>query len=124
MNQRLFGILFLCGIVGLGLAGFAAANSAVDGDEPAMMVSPSVIVRAKVNTVTVHTNIFAAAVVPDSIDLDGVAATSLGVDSCGHLVAKFAVADLGLQPGEAILTLSGDFKDGGSFTAADAVGVK
>ena len=117
-------VLVACGLIGLSCAGMAMANSAVDGDEPAMMVSPSVIVLAKVSTVTVHTNIPASAVEADSIELDGAAWTSVGVDSLGHLVAKFEVAALDLKPGEAILTLSGDFKDGVGFIATDAVSVK
>jgi len=114
----------LCSLLGIGLVGIAMANSAVDGDEPAMMASPSMIVLAKVSTVTVHTNIDYAAVVTGSVTLDEAAPTSVGFDNCGHLVAKFTVVDLNLVPGEATLTLSGDFKDGVTFSASDVVTVK
>ena len=124
MRRSSLGIVVLCGFLGIGLAVIAMANSAVEGDEPAMMVSPRAIVLAKVSTVTVHTNIPASAVEPASIDLDGTVPTSVGVDDCGDLVAKFAVADLGLEPGEATLTLNGTFTDGSSFSAAFVVTVK
>ena len=124
MHKSLLGIVLLAGLLVVTAAGVALANSAVDGDEPAMMVSPSVIVLAKVDTVTVHTNIVASAVAPGSVTLDGAAPTGVGVDNCGHIVLKFAIADLGLEPGEATLTLAGDFKDSSSFSATDVVTVK
>ncbi len=124
MKKRhiLAGIL-LCALLGIGLAGITIANSAVDGDEPAMMVSPSVIVLAKVSTLTVHTNIPLLAVNRETIALDGVAPTSVFADSLGHLVAKFAIADLDLKRGLVTLTLTGLTTEG-SFSAADEVVVK
>ena len=83
------------------------------------MVSPSTIVLAKVDTVTVHTNIPAAGVDPESLDLNGATPTDVYADNLGHLAAKFAVADLGLEAGETTLTLSGD-----GFAASDVVRVK
>lgn len=124
MKRILLGVVFACGLLGIGLAGLAVANSAVGDGAPAIMVSPSTIVLAKVSTVTVHSNIPAALVEPDSLDLDGAAPTSVGIDSCGHVVAKFAVADLNLAPGRTTLTLSGVTIDGGGFSAADSVTVK
>ena len=79
---------------------------------------------AKVSIVTVHTNIPAAMVVSGSLDLDGATPTSVYVDNCGHIVAKFAVADLDLEPGKAKLTLSGELVDGSFFDATDVVVVK
>lgn len=102
----------------------AMANKAVEGDEPAMMISPNTIVLAKVGIITIHTNIPAVIVEPGSIELDGVAPIGVGIDDCGHLVAKFRVADLDLKPGRTTLTLSGTFKDGSTFSAADTVRVK
>ena len=116
-------VLVVCGLLCLGLAGLAIANNAVGGDEPAMMVSPSMIVLAKVATVTVHTNIPAAAVEPGSLDLNGVAPISIYADNLGHVAAKFAVADLGLEPGEETLTLTGVVA-GDDFSATDVVTVK
>ena len=78
----------------------------------------------KVDTITVHTNIPAVAVVAASVDLNGVAPTGVGVDNCGHLVAKFSVSDLGLAPGEVTFTLSGDYEAGGTFSASDTATVK
>jgi hypothetical protein len=130
MKKRhiLAGIL-LFALLGIGLAGIAIANSAVDGDEPAMMVSPSVIVLDKVSTITVHTNIPRSLVDCDTIALTDnwiyyVAPTAVFADSLGHLVAKFAIVDLGLTRGLATLELSGDYKDGGCFRALDEVLVK
>jgi len=124
MKKTYIGSIVLCALLGIGVTGIAIANSAVDGDEPAMMVSPSVIVLAKVSTLTVHTNIALSAVDRTTIVLDGVAPTGVGADSLGHLVAKFAIEDLRLKPGPARLTLTGSFKDGGDFSATDQVMVK
>ena len=139
MKKTFLTIVVLCGILGIGLAGIAIANSAVDGDEPAMMVSPSTIVLANdnVDTVTVHTNIPASTVVDDSLILNGATPTGVGIDSCGHIVAKFPIADLGLpesvdEPVEVPLTLSGDLELEDeddeivivSFSATDVVTVK
>ncbi|HNS20557.1 MAG TPA: hypothetical protein PKH24_08655 [Sedimentisphaerales bacterium] len=124
MKKTHIGVIVLCAVLCVGLAGIAIANSAVDGDEPAMMVSPSVIVLAKVSIITVHTNIALSAVVPGTIALDGVEATGVFADSLGHLVAKFAIADLDLAPGQVTLTLTGDFKSGEDFSATDDVIVR
>jgi hypothetical protein len=124
MKKSFLGALVACGLVGLGWAGIALGNGALEADAPAIMVSPSTIVLAKVDTVSVHTNVPAATVEAGSLALNGVAPVSVYVDSLGHIAAKFAVADLGLTPGQATLTLSGDFEDGGSFAASDVVAVK
>jgi hypothetical protein len=122
MNRVLVGIV---GLIIIGLAGIAAANKAVDGLVPAMMVSPNTIVLDKVSTITVHTNIPFSTVVLDSITLNGIEATSHFADNCGHLVAKFRVEALQLVPDEENeLTLGGDYKEGGSFSATDQVWVK
>jgi hypothetical protein len=124
MKKTFLKIVVLCGILGIGLAGIAIANSAVDSDEPAMMVSPNVIVLDKVSTISVHTNIAASTVMDGSLDLNGVAPAYVYQDNLGHIAAKFRVADLGLEAGEATLTLSGDYKTGGDFSADDDVRVK
>ena len=124
MTRTLVVATMICGVLGIGLVGITLANSAVDGDAPGIMVSPNTIVLAKVVTVTIHTNIPASSVDAGSLDLDGAAPIGIGVDDCGDIVAKFAVADLGLEPGEVTLTLSGAFEDGGLFSASDVVRVK
>lgn len=125
MKKRILGVVTLCGLIGLGIAGMAMANGALDGEEePVIMVSPGTIVLAKVDTITVHTNIPAGTVAPGSVDLNGAAPTAVYADNLGHLAAKFSVADLDLEPGEATLTLSGDYKDGDGFSASDTVTVK
>ncbi|MBP7050361.1 MAG: hypothetical protein KBE65_05040 [Phycisphaerae bacterium] len=124
MKKTHIGIIVLCAVLCVCLAGIAIANSAVDSDEPAMMISPSVIVLAKVSTITVHTNIALSEVDRSTIALDDVAASGVFADSLGHLVAKFAIAGLHLTPGPVTLTLTGDFKTGGGFSATDDVIVK
>ncbi|MBN2451600.1 MAG: hypothetical protein JXR77_14525 [Lentisphaeria bacterium] len=124
MRKVTLGILGLCGLLALGIAGSVMANSAVDGDDPAMMASPQTIVLAKVSDITVHTNIPLSTVAPASVMLDGVAASGVWADSLGHLVARFRIADLELLPGEVTLMLTGLFDDGSAFAAADAVTVK
>lgn len=119
------GLVGLCALMGLGMSGLAFGNKAVKGEDPAMMVSPQTIVLAKVDTVTVHTNIPASAVVGESVTLEGAAAVAVWADDCGHLAARFAVADLGLEPARAVtLTLSGSYVAGGTFAVPDTVRVK
>ena len=88
------------------------------------MASPQVIIPAKVSQLTIHTNLPASTVMFDTVALNGVAADSLGVDSCGHLVARFALADLSLEPGMMPLTLTGLFADGTPFAATTEVTVR
>ena len=124
MKKGLLEAVVLCGILGVGLAGMAMANGALEGDVPAMMVSPSTIVLAKVDIVSVHTNVPATLVASDSLKLDGVAPRHVYTDNLGHIAAKFAVADLALKPGRVTLTLNGVLEDGGDFSASDTVTVK
>ena len=105
------------------------------------MVSPSTIVLAKVNTISVHTNIAASTVTDDSLSLnvndnddDPVLPDGVYFDDLGHIAAKFSVADLvnrGLEAGEATLTLTGAYTDEyaveagvDTFSATDVVRVK
>ncbi|NLS94866.1 MAG: hypothetical protein GXX96_22150 [Planctomycetaceae bacterium] len=122
MKKTLIGTVVLCGLLGLGLAGIAIANSAVGGGE--IMVSPSTIVLSKVDSITVHTSIPFSAVLPGSVALNGVVTGAVWPDSCGHIVARFAVADLGLEPGQAVLELTMALIDGSGFSATDTVTVK
>lgn len=124
MTKSFVTVVF-CALLSLSLAGITLANGALsDNDAPAIMVSPSTIVLAKVNTISVHTNIPASVVVPASLELNGAAPMSVYVDNLGHIAAKFAVADLNLQPGRAILTLTGNFDDGANIFASDVVTVR
>ncbi len=90
------------------------------------MVSPHTIVLAKVAGVTVHTNIPIGSVVPGSVTLDGATPLAVWQDDCGHLAARFAIADLELSPGDAVLTLEGLLAGDPvvPFSAEDAVQVK
>ena len=124
MKKILVATVVLCALIGLGLGEATRGNGGVRGDQPGMMVSPQMIVLAKVTAVTVHTNIPEASVADGTVTLNGVAPLDVWADDCGDLVARFAVADLGLVPGEVTLTLSGDYAAGGTFTATDLVRVK
>jgi hypothetical protein len=128
MKKTSLKIVVLCGILGIGLAGIAMASGALKGTEPAMMVSPSTIVLAKVSTITVHTNIPYGAVLPGSMLLNGIEPWLVFSDDCGDIVGKFAVADLvdeGLATGKAILfELTGAYINGVGFEAIDDVRVK
>ena len=66
MGKTLLGVVALVGLLGLGVA---LGNSAVKGDDPAMMASPQTIVLAKVDSVTVHTNIPASTVAAGTLAL-------------------------------------------------------
>ena len=126
MKKALTAAGILCVLIGLGLGSAALGNGGVKGDLPGMMVSPQMIVLAKVSAVTVHTNIpyDSVVLVPGSLTLDEIAPAAVWADDCGDIVARFKVADLGLEPGEVTLTLDGAYVSGGTFTATDTVRVK
>ena len=125
MKKALTATAILCILIGLGLGSAALGNGGVKGDQPGMMVSPQTIVLAKVSAVTVHTNIPFVSVVPGTLTLDGFAPVAVWADDCGHIAARFAVADLGLEPGEVTLTLCGNYAfSGETFAATDMVRVK
>ena len=125
MKKTLMVTLSLCALIGLVLGSSTFGNGAVDGDKPGMMVSPHMIVLGKISAVTVHTNIPAVTVDSRTVTLDGVEALAVWADDCGHIAARFAVADLALEPGEVTLTLCGDYLEPGeSFVAIDVIRVK
>jgi len=102
-------------------------NGGVKGNDPGMMVSPQMIVLSKISTVTVHTNIPVVSVDAGTVTLNGVAATSVWADDCGHLAVRFAVAKLALEPSNAVtLTMCGDYVNGPEtgFVVQDVVKVK
>ena len=125
MKKSLVAVVALASLAGLLLGSIAIGNGALDPGEPAIMISPQMIVLAKISGVTVHSNIPARSVATGTVALDGVSPVAVWADDRGHLAARFAVADLGLAPGEATLTLTGDYiEPGASFAAADDVRVK
>ncbi len=77
LRHKFVGTAFLCALLAISLVGVALANGALDGQDPAMMVSPSTIVLAKVRVITVHTNIPSCLVDPESLDLNGAAPMSV-----------------------------------------------
>lgn len=116
-----------CAMFSLGLAGVALGNGGVKGDPPSMMVSPQTIVLSKIAAITVHTNIPAVSVDSATVTLNDVPPIGVWADDCGDLAARFAVADLALEPAdEVVLTLRGAYIDEveGIFAAEDVVRVK
>lgn len=125
MKRLLIAAIVLCVPIGLIPGNSALGNGAIDGDAPGMMVSPHTIILGKTNAVTVHTNIPYYSVITTTVTLEGVECLYAWADDRGHLAARFPVADLALQAGEATLTLCGDYKSPGeSFAAEDVVRVK
>jgi hypothetical protein len=125
MKKTLLSAGVVCVALALGLAGVALGNSGVKGEEPAMMVSPQTIVLAKVDSVTVHTNILASSVASGSVALNDVAPLSVWADDCGHIAARFSVDALALESDEAVtMTLTGAYDDDETFSAVDIVRVK
>ena len=124
MRKVLSAVLVVCGMIGLVSAGVAMGNGALPDGEPAIMVSPAVIVLEKVSTVTVHTNVPADLDALSTIYLNQASPVGVWADDCGDLVARFLIADLDLSAGEVALTLSCSYTDGRSFSATDVVMVK
>lgn len=112
--------------LGLVAVEVCSGNAASAGDEMVIIVSPKTLVlRAPIGGVTVHTNIPWVTVDCSTLDLNGLAPTSSSSDDCGDLVAKFdadAVKAI-VAPGEATLTLSG-VADGVAFAVSDTITVK
>lgn len=112
-------------IVGTGLV---LANSNDRTDDPlGVAISPQTLLLGSVQsgTVVVHTAIPYSTVDASSLKLEGICASGVGADSLGHVVASFpedAVKDLVSPPG-AVLTLTGSYRDGGSFAGSDSVRV-
>ena len=106
---------------------FVMANKASEGEGFCITISPKTIVLSSVDTiVTVHSNIPYGTVDTVTLTLNGIPATFSKADACGDLVVKFGRADVKniVEPGIAILTLSGELKDGSLFEASDTITVK
>ena len=71
--------------------------------------------------VTVHAEIAYSIVDTGSVLLDGIKASLVKPDSRGELVAKFVISDL--QHGPLTLTLTGQLKDGTTFSGSDEIWV-
>ncbi len=103
------------------------ANKASDGEGDCITISPNTLVLSSEDTiVTVHSNIPYALVNTVTLTLNGIPATFSKADACGDLVVKFGRADVKniVEPGFAILTLSGELKDGSLFDASDTITVR
>ena len=126
MKVSVYGCAVICAVIGLALGSVAFGNMAVKDEEPAIMVSPQMVVLAKISTVTVHSNIDESSVVPGSVTLNGIPPLDVWSDDCGHLAARFGVEDLNLSPGEAALVLQGVFagENGDTFSATETIRVK
>ena len=111
-----------------GVTGLVFANQACKGDDYTIMISPRTLVLSSgCDTITIHSNIPYSAVLTDTVAVNGVPAGSTGVDDCGDLVVKIAVADLAdiLQPKQTVtLTLTGDLADGTSFAVDGTINVR
>ena len=120
------------GVVALALSvvclcvGRASPNGQNDGgDGIQITVAPNTIVLGSpVGAVTVHTNLPYGSVVKSSVMLNEAAPIGVWADDRGHLVARFALADLaGVEPPEVTLTLTGVLVDRTTFAASDTVRV-
>jgi len=75
--------------------------------------------------VAVHTDIPIRTVNTTTLRLNGVPAKGVGVDALGHVVGLFdeqAIKSIVAPPG-AVLTLTGGYKDGTTFSGSDTVRV-
>jgi hypothetical protein len=123
MSGRITGVLAVCGLAVLVQTSLSPGNGALAGGEDAIMASPQTVVLGKVDSLTVHTNMPGLAS-PRDVTLDGVTATETWLDNRGHLAARFSIDELGLAPGQAVLTL--EVVDQGDliFSAGDTVRVR
>ncbi len=125
MNRPIVPAVLLSLFVCLGIGYVAFGNGALASEEePAIMVSPQMVVLAKVSSITIHSNIPANSVAADSVTVNGVEPAEIWADDCGHLAVRVGVADIGLVAGPAVITLQGAYDDGGTFSASDAITVK
>jgi hypothetical protein len=122
MRTHVVSTVFLA--IGLSLALLAFGGARTE-DELGVAISPQKLLLGTVQsgTVTVHTDIPLSLVAEDTLELEGIAASSVYADSLGHLVAAFPEADVkGLvSPPSAVLTLTGSYTDGEAFSGADSV---
>ena len=118
-------ILIVFMLVGI-FAVMGYANSANKGDDPSISISPSTLVlKAPVKCVSVHSNLPYSLVDASSVTLEGVAPYLVTADDLGDMVAKFdvdAIAEV-VEAGEQILTMTCIF-DGVEISVSDGIRVK
>lgn len=120
-------LVAMCGFgLVLALTSEGLSNNRTD-DPLGIAVSPQTLIldSDQGGRVTVHTAIPASQVDRSSVALNGIPASSTGVDLRGNLVANFLEADIKaiVEPPETTLTLTGDRLDGTSFAGSDTVRV-
>ena len=111
-----------------GLIGQAFSNGSGRTDDPlGVAVSPQTLLLSmdQGGRITVHTTIPWGSVDRNTLALNGVQVSSVGADSLGHLVANFdeAVIKSIVAPPQAVMTLTGDYTDGTTFSGSDVVRV-
>jgi hypothetical protein len=123
-KSYLFAAVVLVVVVGTSMV---TANKQNEGDEYSITIAPSTLVLSGPDTiVTVHSNIPYGTVVTTGLTLNGIEPTYTKADACGDLVVKFSQVDVKdiVDPGIAVLTLSGSLNDGSLFAVSDDITVK
>lgn len=119
-------------ILGLALSGIVSiaplSTGAARSDDPlGVAVSPHVLLLGKVQTgaVKVHTGIPLFLVNPLTLELNGVPVIGFYADDLGQLVAVFDEGDVKsiVAPPSTVMTLTGEYVTGESFSGSDIVGV-
>ena len=108
------------------LVGRASSNGQNDGEGDQITVAPhTIVLGSEVDAVTVHSNLPIDSVVTSTVTLNGVEPIGVWADDRGHLVARFALADLeDVKPPSVTLTLSGVLVvSEATFEASDTVRV-
>ncbi|MDD3643889.1 MAG: hypothetical protein PHQ19_10550 [Candidatus Krumholzibacteria bacterium] len=124
----------ICLILGVLTLGMFASDPALArrDDDQTMLVSPRVLFLGFSGTrITIHTCIPYSSVDRESIRLSGdgdgsIAPVSTKSDSRGNLVVKFAAADVAtiVSAPRSVLTMTGDYTEGGSFSLTGYIIVK
>ena len=126
MKNRNLTVVFVCLLV-LGVCGGMVFAGARTDDPLGIAVSPQNIILSSVQSgaVTVHTDIPLSSVDTSSLDLNGIPVSGVGADALGHLVARFPEDEVKaiVSPPGATLTLTGNYRLGGSFSGSDTVKV-
>lgn len=113
-------------VLAMGVASQVFSNNRTT-DPIGVAVSPQTLVLSvdQGGAVTVHTAVPYPSVVAGSLTLNGIPADATWADNRGNAVARFnekAVESI-VAPPSAVLTLSGMYTSGGSFSGSDTVRV-